>query len=32
MGGFRKMQQVGVGKLQDVVFLIVGHKEKHNVL
>ena len=32
MGGFRKMQQVGVGKLQDVVFLIVEHKQKHNVL
>ena len=32
MGGFRKMQQVGVGKLQGVVFLIVEHKQKHNVL
>ena len=32
MGGFPKLQQVGVEKPQDVVFLIVGHKEKHNVL
>ena len=32
MGGFPKLQQVWVEKLLDVVFLIVGHKEKHNVL
>ena len=32
MGGFPKLQQVWVEKLLDVVFLIVGHKEIHNVL
>ena len=32
IGGFRKMQQVGLCKLQDVTPLAVRHQEFHNAL